>query len=70
MTVYTSKRILPIRTENIPEELKARPQWVPWKAVGDKPDKVPYSATTGCKASSLNYSRRWLKRGSLLLYTV
>jgi putative DNA primase/helicase len=52
MTVYTSKRILPFRTENIPEELKARPQWVLWKAVGDKPDKVPHSAKTGRKASS------------------
>jgi putative DNA primase/helicase len=52
MTVYTSKRILPIRTENIPKELKARPQWVPWKAIGDKPDKVPYSVRTGRRASS------------------
>ena len=52
MTVYTSKRILPVRTETIPEELKARPQWVVWKAVGDKPDKVPYSARTGRRASS------------------
>jgi putative DNA primase/helicase len=52
MTLYISKRILPIRTEDIPEELKARPQWVVWKAVGDKPDKVPYSATIDRKASS------------------
>jgi putative DNA primase/helicase len=52
MTVYTSKRILPIRTENIPEELKARPQWVVWRAVGDKPNKIPYSARTGRRASS------------------
>src|SRR3954453_3293219 len=52
MTVYASPHILPVRAENIPEELKRRPQWVPWKAVGDKPDKVPYSATTGRKASS------------------
>jgi len=52
MTVYTSPHILPVRAENIPEQLKTRPQWVLWKAVGDKPDKVPYSATTGCKASS------------------
>jgi putative DNA primase/helicase len=52
MTVYTNPHILPLRAENIPGELKARPQWVVWKAVGDKPDKVPYSATTGRKASS------------------
>jgi putative DNA primase/helicase len=37
---------------HIPEELRARPQWVVWKAVGDKPDKVPYSARTGRRASS------------------
>ena len=58
MTLYikeqnaTDKRMLPIKPENVPEELKARPQWVVWKAVGEKPDKVPYSATTGCRASS------------------
>ncbi len=52
MTVYSKKRILPVKLENIPEELKARPQWVVWKAVGQKPDKVPYSAKTGRKASS------------------
>jgi putative DNA primase/helicase len=52
MTVYTNKGILPVKVENIPEELKARPQWVVWKAIGQKPDKVPYSARTGRKASS------------------
>jgi putative DNA primase/helicase len=52
MAVYTNNRILPVRTENIPEELKVRPQWVVWHAVGEKPDKVPYSAMTGRKASS------------------
>jgi putative DNA primase/helicase len=46
------KTILPVKTENIPEELKVRPQWVVWKAVGDKPDKVPFSARTARKASS------------------
>jgi primase-polymerase (primpol)-like protein len=44
--------ILPVKTEHIPEEMKARPQWVVWKAIGEKPEKVPYSARTGCKASS------------------
>jgi putative DNA primase/helicase len=58
MVLYTkeqeapSKKILPILVENIPEELKVRPQWIVWKAVGEKPDKVPYSAKTGYKASS------------------
>jgi putative DNA primase/helicase len=46
------KKALPVRMENIPEELKVRPQWVVWKAVGEKPDKVPYSAKTGRKASA------------------
>jgi putative DNA primase/helicase len=46
------KKILSVRRETIPEELKIRPQWVVWRAVGDKPDKVPYSARTGRKASS------------------
>jgi putative DNA primase/helicase len=53
MTVYTTnKRILPVTVENIPEELGIRPQWVVWKAVGEKPHKVPYSARSGRKASS------------------
>jgi putative DNA primase/helicase len=54
VTVYTSQHILPVKVENIPEELKARPQWVVWKAVGEKPDKVPFSARTGRRASSTN----------------
>ena len=52
MTVYINPRILPVKAENIPGELKVRPQWVLWKAVGDKPDKVPYSARSGRRASS------------------
>jgi hypothetical protein len=47
-----NKRLLLVKVENIPEELRVRPQWVVWKAVGDKPDKVPYSARTGHRASS------------------
>jgi putative DNA primase/helicase len=54
MTVYTNQHILPVRAENIPDELRARPQWVVWKAVGEKPDKIPFSARTGRKASSTN----------------
>ena len=45
-------RLLPVRAESISRELSVRPQWVVWKAVGDKPDKVPYSARTGRRASS------------------
>ena len=58
MTLYTkeqtapNKRLLSVKAESIPEELKVRPQWVVWKAVGDKPDKVPYSPRTGRRASS------------------
>jgi putative DNA primase/helicase len=52
VTVYTNQRILPVKVENIPEELKVRPQWVVWKAVGEKSDKVPYSVRTGRRASS------------------
>jgi len=44
--------LLLVKVEDIPEELRVRPQWVVWKAVGDKPDKVPYSARTSRKASS------------------
>ncbi len=45
-------KLLPARAEAIPEELMVRPQWVVWKAVGEKPNKVPYSPRTGRKASS------------------
>jgi putative DNA primase/helicase len=47
-----NKRLLPVKAESIPEELRVRPQWVVWKAVGDKLDKVPYSPRTGRRASS------------------
>jgi putative DNA primase/helicase len=55
VTVYTNQRILPVKVENIPEELKVRPQWVVWKAVGEKSDKVPYSVRTGRRASSTDH---------------
>jgi putative DNA primase/helicase len=47
-----NKWLLLVKVEGIPEELRVRPQWVVWKAVGDKPDKVPYSARSGRRASS------------------
>jgi putative DNA primase/helicase len=52
MTVCTYRHILPLMAENIPGELNTRPQWVVWKAVGDKPGKVPFSARSGRRASS------------------
>src|SRR5215216_6568832 len=62
MTLYTGeqkatdKKILPLKPENIPDELKVRPQWVVWKAVwraeSERLDKVPYSAESERKASS------------------
>jgi putative DNA primase/helicase len=47
-----NERLLSVKAEAIPKELKVRPQWVVWKAVGNKPDKVPYSPRTGRRASS------------------
>jgi len=62
MTLYTKeqkatgKKILAPKLENIPDELKVRPQWVVWKAIwraeSEKLDKVPYSAESERKASS------------------
>jgi len=58
MTVYMkeqaapNERLLPVKAERIPEELRVRPQWVVWKAVGDKQDKVPYSPRNDRRASS------------------
>jgi primase-polymerase (primpol)-like protein len=50
--IAPNERLLSVKVESIPEELRVRPQWVVWKAVGEKPDKVPYSARTARKASS------------------
>ena len=47
-----NKKPLSVKADSIPEELRVRRQWVVWKAVGDKPDKVPYSPKTGRRASS------------------
>jgi putative DNA primase/helicase len=48
----TDKKILPVQMENIPREIRVRSQHVVWRAEGEKPLKVPYSARTGHKASS------------------
>ena len=55
MTVCsTDKRILPVQLENIPDELKIRPQWVKWRLEkrGGNLTKVPYTPGTERKASS------------------
>jgi putative DNA primase/helicase len=41
-------------TENIPDQLTERPQWVCWRLEmrGDKSTKVPYTPDTECRASS------------------
>jgi putative DNA primase/helicase len=49
---------LPVQPENIPDELKALPQWVTWRYVWledrQKWDKPPRNARTGRAASSTN----------------
>ncbi|CAN5728715.1 hypothetical protein BH24ACT22_BH24ACT22_12070 [soil metagenome] len=53
-TMQTDPRtILP---EVIPNELKARPQWVNWRLEkrGEEWTKVPYDPKTECRASSTN----------------
>jgi primase-polymerase (primpol)-like protein len=55
MAVYsTDKRILPVQLENLPHELKIRPQWVNWRLEkrGTDLTKVPYTPGTQRKASS------------------
>ena len=50
----TDKKVLSVFVEQIPDELKIRPQWVNWrleKRGGDLP-KVPYTPGTGRRASS------------------
>jgi putative DNA primase/helicase len=46
------QKILSVKVECIPQELKIRPQWVVWKAAGERPEKIPYSAKSGRKAST------------------
>lgn len=61
MTVTTvTPRILTVRVEGIPNEIKTYRAWVLWKhvRVGDKWTKHPYDARTGRKASSTD-SRTW-----------
>jgi putative DNA primase/helicase len=48
--------LLPVRPDGIPEELKARPQWVTWRLEKRDGDftNVPYTPLTGRRASSTN----------------
>jgi primase-polymerase (primpol)-like protein len=50
----TRVQILDLVPENIPEELKRRPQWVIWRLEerGGKPTKVPYGPNTDRRAST------------------
>jgi putative DNA primase/helicase len=54
VVVAARSRVLPVRPEGIPEELKARPQWVNWKLEERNGyfTKVPYTPRAGRKASS------------------
>jgi len=63
-----NKRWLLVKVEGIPEELRVRPQWIVWKAVGDRPDKVPYSARTGRRASSTDLLTWGTFQGALEAY--
>ena len=63
-----NRRLLLVKVEGIAEEIRVRPQWVVWKAVGNKPDKVPYSARTGRRASSTDLLTWGKFQGALEAY--
>lgn len=48
------EHVLTVRSDCIPEELRARHQWVAWRLEERKGEvtKVPYTPRTGCRASS------------------
>lgn len=54
MSPTASTRILTVRPDSIPAELRIRPQWVLWRleSRSDKPTKVPYNPATGRRAST------------------
>jgi len=56
MKTIEKKRFLKVIPENIPKELRDRPQWVCWRAEerGGKVTKVPYNPWTGDKAQTNN----------------
>jgi putative DNA primase/helicase len=51
-------QVLEVKPSEIPEAMKARPQWVVWKLkfVDGKWKKIPLDAKTGRFASSTNLS--------------
>ncbi|MBI2868378.1 MAG: hypothetical protein HYX96_00940 [Chloroflexi bacterium] len=56
MTTPTKAILLPLRPDNIPQELRDRPQWVAWQLVHrdgqSKPTKIPKNPKNGNNASS------------------
>jgi putative DNA primase/helicase len=52
--------VLPVRVENVPEELKTYPHWVAWRLVGrdGRWTKVPIDVATRRRASATD-SRTW-----------
>jgi putative DNA primase/helicase len=54
MMSLNGSSVLPVRTNDIPKELKVRPQWVAWRLEkrNDTLAKVPYSPRTGRLAST------------------
>lgn len=54
MSAIADMRILSVRVDDIPAELKARPQWVVWRLEvrAGEPTKVPYTPGTGRRASA------------------
>lgn len=54
--IYSEEVHYSVQTENIPDELCVRPQWVVWhyEVRDGKPTKIPYSAETGMRASTTN----------------
>ncbi len=52
----TGKSIITVISENIPDELKSRPQWINWRLEkrGGDLTKVPYKPGTERKASSID----------------
>jgi len=54
MMSLNGSSVLPVRADNIPNELKRRPQWVAWRLENqnDRLVKVPYSPRTGRLAST------------------
>ena len=60
----TGKKILPVLVENIPEELRVRPQWVVWKATGLANDPVGFrTALKGWEQAGIEALKRARVKG-------